>query len=169
MLKALVNFIRAINKNSHPGEIAHAICCGMLLGFLPKNNALWYILAVCFIFMRIQKSAFVIFTLVFSLITPFLDPTFDLIGYTILKLDSLQPFFIFLMKLPLVGYTRFYNSIVMGSLLSGLILYIPVYWIGRALVQLWRKSLAPFVRKLKIFKVLSKLSIVSKIKEVANA
>ena len=87
MLKAIIKFLKAINKNSHPGEIAHAICCGMLLGFMPKNNALWYILFIAFLFMRIQKSAFVIFTFLFSLAAPYLDPAFDLIGYTVLKMD----------------------------------------------------------------------------------
>jgi len=168
MLKALIKFFKAINKNSHPGEIAHAICCGMLLGFIPKDNALWSILAVCFIFMRIQKGAFVIFTFLFSLLAPFMDPLFDTIGYTVLKLDLLQPVFVFLMKVPLLGYTKFYNSIVMGSLLSGLVLYIPVYWLGRLLVQLWRSKLVPVVRKTKLVKVISKLNFVAKIKENWN-
>lgn len=166
MLKALVKFFAALNKNSHPGEIAHAVCCGMILGFLPKDNALWYILAVCFIFMRIQKSAFIIFTFLFSLAATFLDPVFDTIGYEILKLDSLQPFFVFLIRVPLVGYTRFYNSIVIGSLLCGLVLYIPVYWIFRGLIQLWRSKLVPVVRKTKLVKFFSKIPLISKIKEL---
>lgn len=168
MLKAIIKFLKAINKNSHPGEIAHAICCGMLLGFMPKNNALWYILFIAFLFMRIQKSAFVIFTFLFSLAAPYLDPTFDMIGYTVLKLDFLQPVFVFLIKIPLVGYTKFYNSIVMGALLSGLVLYIPVYFISRLLVQLWRSKLVPLMRKTRLVKIASKLSLVSKIKEGIN-
>ncbi len=168
MLKAIIKFLKAINKNSHPGEIAHAICCGMLLGFMPKNNALWYILFIAFLFMRIQKSAFVIFTFLFSLAAPYLDPAFDLIGYTVLKMDFLQPVFVFLIKIPLVGYTKFYNSIVMGSLLSSLLLYIPVYFIARLLVQLWRSKLVPLMRKTRFVKIASKLSLVSKIKGGIN-
>lgn len=168
MLKAIIKFLKAINKNSHPGEIAHAICCGMLLGFMPKNNALWYILFIAFLFMRIQKSAFVIFTFLFSLAAPYLDSAFDLIGYTVLKMDFLQPVFVFLIKIPLVGYTKFYNSIVMGSLLSGLVLYIPVYFIARLLVQLWRSKLVPLMRKTRFVKIASKLSLVSKIKGGIN-
>lgn len=169
MLKAIIKFFQAINKNSHPGEIAHAICCGMLLGFLPKTSALWYVLAVCFIFMRIQKGAFVVFTFLFTLLAPCLDPVFDTVGYTVLKLDVLQPVFVFLMKIPLFGYTKFYNSIVMGSLLGGLVLYIPVYFLGKLFVQLWRKKLVPYTRKLKLFKVIAKIPLISKIKEIANA
>ena len=43
MLKVIVKFLKALNSNSHPGEIAHAVCLGMLLGFLPKNNIFWFI------------------------------------------------------------------------------------------------------------------------------
>ena len=48
MIKFLTNIFKALNSNSHPGEIAHAICCGMLLGYKTKNNALWYILFFAF-------------------------------------------------------------------------------------------------------------------------
>ncbi len=166
MLKAIVKFFKALNKNSHPGEIAHAVCCGMILGFLPKDNALWYILAVLFIFLRMQKSAFLIFTLIFTLASPFFDSLFDTVGYFVLKTDFLQPLFVFLIKIPLVGYTRFYNSIVMGSLLCSLLLYIPLYFISKAIIQLWRNKMVPLVRKTRLVKIVSKLPLVSKIKEV---
>ena len=53
MLDFVIKILKAINSNSHPGEIAHAVCCGMMLGFLPKDNALWILLTVFFIFLRI--------------------------------------------------------------------------------------------------------------------
>ena len=55
MLKFLVKLLKALNSNSHPGEIAHAVCLGMLLGFLPKNNIFWYVITVFVLFMRINK------------------------------------------------------------------------------------------------------------------
>ena len=80
MLKAIVKFFKAINSNSHPAEIAHAFALGMILGFMPKDNALWYILTVFFFFFRINRGALIILTLIFSLFAPLLDPLFDLIG-----------------------------------------------------------------------------------------
>ena len=49
MLKAIIKFFKALNSNVHPGAVAHAVCLGMILGFMPKTNALWYILTVFFL------------------------------------------------------------------------------------------------------------------------
>ncbi|HAK68458.1 MAG TPA: TIGR03546 family protein, partial [Treponema sp.] len=49
MLKAFVKLIKALSSNTAPGEIAHAFAWGVILGFMPKDNALWYILFI-FIF-----------------------------------------------------------------------------------------------------------------------
>ena len=76
MLDFLIKILKAINSNSHPGEIAHAVCCGMILGFLPKENALWVILTVFFLFLRINKVFFVLSTVLFSLLAIILDPFF---------------------------------------------------------------------------------------------
>ena len=163
MLKFIVRFLKAINSNSHPGEIAHAVCLGMILGFLPKNNALWYVLTVFFLFMRINKGAFVIFTFLFSLLAPALDSLFDTFGWWFLTQEKLTPLFIKLLDIPFVGFTKFNNTIVSGSLLFSLACYIPLYFISRLVIKLWRTKLSPIVRKTKVIVFLSKLPLVQKI------
>lgn len=166
MLKAFIRFFKALNSNTHPGAIAHAVCLGMILGFLPKDNALWYILTVFFLFMRINKGTFVIFTFLFSLLASALDPTFDSIGWWFLNLQPLTPAFSKLLEIPFVGFTKFNNTIVSGSLISALVLYIPVYWFLRLFLKYWRAFIAPAVRKTKLVVFLSKLPLIQKIGEM---
>ena len=165
MLKAIVQFFKALNSNAHPGEIAHAFALGMILGFLPKNNALWYILTVFFFFLRINRGALIIMTLLFSLLAPLLDPIFDTIGYTFLNIDFLEPAFRTLLEIPFVGFTRFNNTIVSGSLLFALFMYVPVFMVSKVSVKGWRATLAPALRKTKIIKYISKLPLIKKIGE----
>jgi len=165
MLKKFLKFFKALNSNSHPGEIAHAVSIGMIMGFLPKDNVTWYILTVFFLFIRINKGAFVIFTFLFSLLAQFLDPLFDKIGYAILTIDKLEPFFAGLLDIPFVSFTKFNNTIVMGSLISGIVLYVPVYILSRLFQKLWRTILAPAIRKSKIIVLLSKVKFIKKIGE----
>jgi uncharacterized protein (TIGR03546 family) len=167
MLKFIVKFLKALNSNSHPGEIAHAVCLGMLLGFLPKNNIFWFIITVFVLFMRINKGALVLCTLCFSLLAPLFDPLFDTVGYWFLTLPKLEPVFAWLLDIPFVGFTKFNNTIVMGSLLVSLGLYIPVYWLVRLFLKYWRAFLAPAVRKTKLVAFLSKLPLVVKIGEMS--
>lgn len=165
MLKRLLKILKIINSNTHPGLIAHAVSVGLLLGFLPKNNVFWYIITVFFLFVRINKPTFAVSTLLFSLLAPLLDSTFDIIGYWFLTLPKLAPFFSKLLDIPFVAFTRFNNTVVMGALLFGLALYIPVYWFMRLFVRLWRRSFAPLLRNSKLVKFLSKLPLIKKIGE----
>ncbi len=163
MLKFLVKLLKALNSNSHPGEIAHAVCLGMLLGFLPKNNIFWYVITVFVLFMRINKGALVLCTLAFSLLAPLFDPVFDSVGYWFLTLPSLEPTFAKLLDIPFVSFTKFNNTIACGSLLCGLVLYIPLYIIARLIIWLMRNKLIPILRKTKVIVVLSKVPLVQKV------
>ena len=92
---------------------------------------------------------------------------FDTIGWWFLNLEKLTPFFSWLLDIPFVGFTKFNNTIVMGSLLASLVLYIPVYWLVRLFLKYWRAFLAPAVRKSKLVVFLSKLPLVVKIGEMS--
>lgn len=166
MLKRFLKFFKSLNSNSHPGEIAHAVSIGLIMGFLPKDNVFWYIVAVFFLFIRINKGALFIYTLIFSLIAPFADPLFDKIGYWVLTIEKLEPVYAKLLDIPFVGFTKFNNTIVMGSLVSGILLYIPVYIISRLFLKLWRTTLAPSIRKSKVIVYLSKVKFIKMIGDV---
>lgn len=125
MFAPIVKLFKSLNTNSHPGEIAHAVAIGMVLGFMPKNNVLWYILFVCFLFIRINKAAFLLTGAVVSLIIPFADPLFDTVGYALLNMSFMQNFYKSLFDIPFVSFTRLNNTVVAGSLAVSLILYTP--------------------------------------------
>jgi len=168
MITYIANLLKSLNANTNPGEIAHAASCGVLLGLMPKDNLLWYLLLVFFLFIRINKPAYLIMIAVASSITPLLDPTFDSIGYYILTQESLTNTYRFLLDIPFVAFTKFNNTIVMGSLVSGIALYIPVYVIARVFIMLWRKYAVVALRKSKLISVLNKIPVVSKIASIVG-
>lgn len=163
MLKKIVKFFKDLNANSHPGEVAHAICCAMILGFMPKNNLLWFVIFFLLLFVRINKSCYLLFTFLISQITPFLDPIFNSIGLKILLYKPFESVFVKMLDIPFVPLTKFNNTIVIGSLASGLALYIPIYIILRLFISVWRKSLAPSLAETKFVKMLAKAPLISKI------
>lgn len=163
MIKAIAKLFKALNANVNPGEIAHAFSCGILLGLMPKNNVFWYLLFVFILFVRINKPMYLLMTLAASAAAPFLDGLFDSVGYAFLTVPALSDLFAKIIEIPFVGFTKFNNTVVMGSFLCGLAFYIPAYFIGRLFVFLWRKYITAFMRKTKITKVVAKLPLVSKI------
>ena len=163
MLKAIAKLLGAISSNTRPGAIAHAVSCGVLLGFMPKDNLLWYILFIFILFMNIQRGAYALSILLGAAFTVFLDPLFDSVGYSILTVESMKPYYVSLLDIPFVAFTKFNNTVVMGSFVCGVAAYIPLYVLARLFVWAWRKYLAEKVRKLKIAAVLKNIPLVEKI------
>ncbi len=168
MLKKLINLLKAFNGNVNPAEIAHAFACGAILGLMPKNNLLWYLVLVFILFIRINKPAYLLMILIGSSVSPAFDGFFDTVGYTILTIPALSGFYGMLLDIPFVAFTKFNNTVVMGSFISGLILYVPLYFAGRVLVYIWRKYAADIIKNSKIAKVINKLPLISKIASLAG-
>ncbi|MBC6718965.1 TIGR03546 family protein [Treponema sp. Marseille-Q4130] len=168
MIGYIVKLFRALNSNSKPSEIANALCLGLILGFMPKNNLLWYLLVVLFLFVRINKGAYLIAMALGALAAPLLDPLFDRMGYAVLTFAPLEPVFSYLLDVPFVGFTRFNNTIVCGSLLFGIVCYVPLFIIAIVLIKQWRTVIAGAIKNSKIGKAISALPIISKIAEKAS-
>ena len=163
MFKPLAKLLKALSSNKDPGAIACAFACGILLGFMPKDNALWYVLFVFMFFMRIQRGAFMLSVLVGAIAAPLLDPCFDMVGTYILTLPQARDTYIRLLDIPGVAFTRFNNTIVMGSLACGIAAYIPLYLLARGFVFLWRRYIGAAMRKLKFIQMIKQIPLVEKL------
>lgn len=169
MLKYLVNLLKAFNANVKPSQIANSFCIGLILGFMPKNNLLWYILLVFFAFVRINKPGYFIMMIVGSCLAPLADSLFDKIGYAVLTFSPFENFYAWLLDVPFVGFTRFNNTIVCGSLISGIICYIPLYILMYFIIKAWRKCIAPKFNDSKLLKTIYKIPLLGKIVNKVSA
>lgn len=169
MLKYLVNLLKAFNANVKPSQIANSFCIGLILGFMPKNNLLWYILLVFFAFVRINKPGYFIMMIVGSCLAPLADSLFDKVGYAVLTFSPFENFYDWLLDVPFVGFTRFNNTIVCGSLISGIICYIPLYILMYFIIKAWRKWIAPKFNDSKLLKTIYKIPLLGKIVNKVSA
>ena len=145
MIKYVTSFFRAINANVHPGDIAHAVALGLFLAILPKNNLTFTFLFFLSIFIRINKGAFFISFILFGFVTPFMDVLINNIGFWAVQLLFLRPIFIALENIPFVALFKLSNTMVLGGIIWGLILYIPVYILTRIIIAKYRKYMQPAV------------------------
>ena len=145
MIKYVTSFFRAINANAHPGDIAHAVALGLFLAILPKNNLTFTFLFFLSIFIRINKGAFFISFILLGFVTPFMDIIINNIGFWAVQLSFLRPIFIALENIPFVALFKLSNTMVLGGIIWGLILYIPVYILTRIIIAKYRKYMQPAV------------------------
>jgi uncharacterized protein (TIGR03546 family) len=102
------------------------------------------------------SAAFLAFT-IFALIAWILDPVFHQIGYFLLvDAETLKGMWTVLYNAPLAPLTRFYNTIVLGSLVGALVLVLPVYVGMKRFVVAYRKTIGARIERSKIYQVISK-------------
>ena len=145
MIKYVTSFFKAINANAHPGDIAHAVALGLFLAILPKNNLTFTFLFFLSIFIRINKGAFFISFILLGFVTPFMDVLINNIGFWAVQLSFLRPIFIALENIPFIALFKLSNTMVLGGIIWGLILYIPVYILTRIIIAKYRKYMQPAV------------------------
>jgi uncharacterized protein (TIGR03546 family) len=105
----------------------------------------------------------------FALISYVLDPLFHALGYFLLvDSASLHALWTSLYNAPIAPLTRFNNTVVLGSLTAGLVLFLPVYFGMRYFVLAYRTHLHTKVERMKIYQIISKSTIVKWYDRVKN-
>lgn len=160
-LKLISKFIKILRAGESPSAIAGGITIGFLIGLTPfwsLQNVLLLILAI----LTTVNLASVFFSLFLFNFTAYLfDPWFHDLGYFILvKVDFLQTLWITLYNMPLAPFTRFYNTVVMGSTLSALVLAPIIYLLSLKGVIIYRNKWADRIQNHKIIKYLKSTTIV---------
>jgi uncharacterized protein (TIGR03546 family) len=157
MFKGLIKLLLVLNSNQKPWQIAGAGAMGFLLAMVPAGNLLWIGLFILFLLMRVNRAVGLMFLILFRIFAPFYDGILDSLGYGLLTEARLVPLWINLYNMPVVPFTSFNDSLVMGGLVAGVVLFIPVMFLFRILVNFYRKKLVPLWCNSKIYKKLKAL------------
>ncbi|MDR1469438.1 MAG: TIGR03546 family protein [Spirochaetaceae bacterium] len=163
MIKGIAQLILALNSNEKKTAVAAGFSWGVLLALLPSGNVFWAVLFFVSLFFKHNQGAKLLVTVLLKLAMPFLYPYTDQIGWAVLHIEPLQPFFTMLYNMPFVPFTRFNNTLVAGGLTAGVILWIPVFMLAVVLIPLYRNSFLPKITNSKVVKAIKNLPLVSKI------
>ncbi|NBB91409.1 MAG: TIGR03546 family protein [Spirochaetes bacterium] len=158
----IAKLIAGLIANRRPGEVGAGIAFGLLLALLPPGNLLWPILFILTFFLRLNLGAELAALGVLRLLVPATDPLLDELGFRILTAPSLTPLWIRLYEIPLLPFTQFNNSLVMGGLIAGAVLWIPVFVLSRIGVMGFRTHVQPKIAESRIVKAFTRVPLVSK-------
>ncbi len=104
---------------------------------------------------NINLSIMFVAAAIFKLLAFLVDPIANQVGYALLaKTSALHGLWTMLYNVPLVPYTKFNNTIVMGSFVIGILLLIPMYFFGRWGVTRYRSTWREKFERMKIMKIL---------------
>ncbi|UCF99110.1 MAG: TIGR03546 family protein [Spirochaetaceae bacterium] len=163
LVKWIATLIVAINANNRAGEVAAGVAFALLLALIPTGNLLWFVLFVVTFLLKINLAGELLFLALFKLLTPLADVLLHRLGALVLTLPLLSDVFTAAYNLPLLPLSRFNNTVVMGGLIAGLVLWIPVFLLFRWLVMLYRRTLRERIAGSRLVKALGRVPLVATI------
>jgi uncharacterized protein (TIGR03546 family) len=158
LLQQFFQLIKLLNSETGTRQIAWGIALGFVLGMTPAFSLQTVLVFLLLLFFRVQMGAAFMAAFFFKFIAFALDPVFHTVGTQVLEIQSLKPLFTQMYNMPIVPWTRFYNSIVMGSGVLSLLLTPVIFVLSLIAVHKYRQAVYEKFKNSKAFKALKATS-----------
>lgn len=154
-LRLGVKFLQLLNSETSAVQLAAGFAFGVLVGFLPFWSVVNLLLFLVVCFFRVNLTMFFLSSALFSLLAFALDPVFDGFGYWIL-VDWLaaRELWIWIASQPLLPFLNLNNTVMMGSLALGLLLFLPTIFLTVVMIKRYRASWREQIKNSAIYKIL---------------
>ena len=153
ILKLLQSLVKTLHSDGTPTQIALGIALGSALGLTPIANAHNLIIVLL---LAVLNVSFASGLLAWAVFVPFgfmLDPLFNRIGHRLLvETPSLRPLWTAMDNVPGLALTNFNNTVVLGSVVVWLVLFIPVFFAARVGVVRYRETIGKKVMGSRLYK-----------------
>lgn len=146
-LKPVRLCLRALSGQSAPRQLSMGLALGILVGLVPKGNLLAVLLGLVLAASRVNLAVAAAAIVCCSLASPLLDPVSHLVGSWLLHQPGLSAAWTWLYNQPVVRWTAFNNSVVLGSFVTGLLLLYPAHRMSHPLFEKYSAVAGMWVRR----------------------
>ena len=146
-----------------PRQMALGFALGILVGLVPKGNLTAVALMTLVGLLRVNLAAATLAAFAFSWAAVLTDPLAHRIGTWLLHADPLVPIWTGLYNLPVVPWTRFNNTVVLGSVVVGLLLLVPTYLVTEPLFERYMPRLSETLMRYRVVRALSRVELAGKL------
>ncbi len=152
LLKYISKLLKALASEASPGQIAGGLILGMIIGLTPIMSAHNLVIVVLIIILKVNIGMAILSFVVFSGIAYLADPVFHSFGVWLLENEGMQATWAAMYDNEFWAITKFYNTVVIGSFLTAIILCIPMFPLSKIGVVQYRKHIHERVMKTKAMK-----------------
>lgn len=152
LIKQLINFIRLLHSDSDTKPLAWGLTLGAFLGFSPFFSIQTFLVLLIVLVFKVQFGTATLSAFFFKLIAFIIDPLADILGRSVLESEVMRPTFAKMYNMPIVPYTRFNNSIIMGSFIFALLLSPFLYFGFKILIEKYRTNIVHSFEQTKLWK-----------------
>jgi len=154
LLRPIRFLAKALTAECSSRQLALGFAMGLVIGLVPKGNLIAVLLMTILCASRVNLGAGMLTAFFCSWLGPIVDPVTHRIGLTLLTSRPLEPLWTALSDLPLASWTRFNNTVVLGSLVLGLVLFYPAYRLSKPLFVRYAPQIGDKLRRFRVVQLL---------------
>jgi uncharacterized protein (TIGR03546 family) len=155
LLKLIQSIIKTLHSDGSPGQVAAGIALGSALGLTPLVNAHNLVIFALIVLLNVSFGGGMLGWALFVPLGFLLDPAFDAIGRSLLQAPSLRGLWTSWYNTPLLPYTNFNNTVVLGSLVGWLGLAVPIFFASRYGIVRYRATVGERVRRSRFYQAVT--------------
>jgi uncharacterized protein (TIGR03546 family) len=155
LLKLIQSIIKTLHSEGTPGQVAAGIAIGSVLGLTPLLNLHNLVIFSLVVLLNVSFGGAMLGWALFVPVGFLLDPVFHAVGLQLLEAPSLRLLWTGMTNTPLVPYTNFNNTVVLGSFVGWLVLAVPIFFAARYGVARYRATVGERVRRSRLYKAIT--------------
>ncbi len=155
LLKLIQQLVAALNSEGTPGQVAAGIALGAVFGLTPLMNLHNLVLFGCALILNLSMAGVFLGWMVFVPVGFALDPLFNAVGTALLGAPSLRGLWTALYNVPVVPFTNFNNTVVLGSFVCWVLALLPLFFLARWAVARYRATVLERLRKMRFFQLVT--------------
>lgn len=128
-------FFRTLRGSESPKQLAWGVALGMGIGLIPNDSLFVAILAVLTLATKTNLFVASLAAILFSWAGFLGDDALHRLGARILTVPGWQAYFAWASQAPILPWTRFNNTVVMGSTALSIVICYPVYYLSHAFFE----------------------------------
>jgi len=155
LLKLIQSIIKTLHSAGTPGQVAAGMALGSALGLTPLMSLHNLVVFSLLVLLNVSFGGGMLGWMLFVPFGFLLDPVFDGIGLRLLTAPGLRPLWTDLTNTPVVPYTNFNNTVVLGSFVAWLVLMVPIFFAARYGVAKYRATIGERVRQSRFYRAVT--------------
>ncbi len=152
VIRQILKLIELLHKETGEKQLAAGFVLGIFMGLTPLANLFWLSYLVLLILFRFNIGAAMLSFGVVKLASFALDPVLDKLGVILLSSNGLVAIWTTFFHMPVVPFTRYNNSVVLGSVVFSILLSVPLFYLAVYLIRTYRKQVVARIQGTWIWK-----------------
>ena len=155
LLKLLQSLVRTLHSDGSPVQIAAGFALGAALGLTPIANVHNVAVVLLLAVLNVSFGAGLLAWALFIPVGFLLDPLFDRVGrWLLLDTPALRDTWTAWDNTPVLALSGFSNTVVLGSVVVWLALFLPIFLLARLGVLRYRATVGERVRQSHFYRAL---------------